>query len=248
MEARPSWLAPNRAIERKVPGSQEFRFVDDVTWFVEGTIVEEVARGLKRCAEEREVARSLKRCAEESLAWAQGNAVRFETAKTEAILLSRRRSHGRAKRERGVVVDKVTVPFATTATWLGVWLDSALTLRESRRRSTNRARAAEASIRRMVSKHGLPSASARNLQNAIVSGTMLYAAAYIGWVQEGGREGPEDTNGWAGPRWGSGRPPPSALSRQRVTSPRPEPFWTFGRLASLYASRLTQRTGEARRF
>ena len=69
------------------------------------------------------------------------------------------------------------MPFATEATrWSGVWLDSALTLRESRRRSMNRARAAEAQTRRLVSRRGLPPASARNLQNAIVSGTMLYAA------------------------------------------------------------------------
>ena len=82
--------------------------MDDVTWFVEGASVEEVASGLERCAEE-------------SLVWARGNAVRFETVKTEAILLSRRRSHGRAKRKSGVVVDGTRVPFASgAARWLGV--------------------------------------------------------------------------------------------------------------------------------
>ena len=86
------------------------------------------------------------------------------------------RNHGRAKRERAVRVDGRSVPFASEATrWLGVWLDSALTLRESRRRSMNRARAAEASIRRLVTKFRVPPALARNLQQAIVSGTMLYA-------------------------------------------------------------------------
>lgn len=69
------------------------------------------------------------------------------------------------------------VPFTSEATrWLGVWLDSALTQRESRRRSFNRAGAAEASIRRLVTKYGLPPGPARNLQQAIVSGTMLYAS------------------------------------------------------------------------
>ena len=68
------------------------------------------------------------------------------------------------------------VPFASEATrWLGVYLDSALTLRTSRRRAINRARAKEAALRRLVSKHGLAPAAARNLQQAIVSGTMLYA-------------------------------------------------------------------------
>ena len=90
--------------------------------------------------------------------------MRFETSKTEDILLSRRRGHGPAKRERAVRVEGREAPFATEATrWLGVWLDSALTLRERRRRLANRVRAKEAAIRCLVSKHGLPLASARNL-------------------------------------------------------------------------------------
>ena len=58
-------------------------------------------------------------------------------------------------------------------------MDSALTFRESWRRSTGRARAKEAALRRLVTKHSLPPASARNLQQAIVSGTMLYAPELI---------------------------------------------------------------------
>ena len=61
------------AVEQRVPGSQALSFVDDVTWFVEGTSVEEVASRLEWCAEE-------------SLRWAERNAVRFEISKTEAIL------------------------------------------------------------------------------------------------------------------------------------------------------------------
>ena len=55
-------------------------------------------------------------------------------------------------------------------------MDSALTFRESWRRSTNRAREEEAALRRLVTGHGLPPASARNLQQVIVSGTLLYAS------------------------------------------------------------------------
>ena len=131
---------------------------------MEGTSVEEVAQGLQWCTKE-------------SLRWAEGNAVRFEVTKAEAVLLSKRRSHGREKRERSVRVGDNFSPFAHAATrWLGMWLDSALTLMESRRRSFNRARAKEAALRRLVTRHGLPPASARNLQQAIVSGTMLYAS------------------------------------------------------------------------
>ena len=52
--------------------------MDDVTWFVEGSSI-------------REVREQLEWCAEESFSWAEGNAVRFEVSKTEAVLLSRKR-------------------------------------------------------------------------------------------------------------------------------------------------------------
>ena len=65
------------AVESRVPGCQALSFVDDVTWFAEGSSVEEVASTLEWCAEE-------------SLRWVERNAVRFEVSKTEAILLSRR--------------------------------------------------------------------------------------------------------------------------------------------------------------
>ena len=67
----------HKAVEDKVFGCKGMSFVDDVTWFVEGTSIEEVTVGLESCAAE-------------SLIWAEGNAVKFETSKTEAILLSRR--------------------------------------------------------------------------------------------------------------------------------------------------------------
>ena len=114
--------------------------------------------------------------AEESLRWARGNAVHFEISKTEAVLLSRRRGLRQAAAAEPVRVGDLLFPFASKATrWLGVWLDSALTLRTSRRKALNRARAKEAALRRLVTKRGLAPAAARNLQQAIVSGTMLYA-------------------------------------------------------------------------
>ena len=70
-----------------------------------------------------------------------------------------------------------TVRFAPEATyWLGIWLDSTLTLAKDRRRRIGKARHAEARLRRIVNKYGVPPASARNLQMAIAQGTMLYAA------------------------------------------------------------------------
>ena len=67
--------------------------------------------------------------------------------------------------------------FASEATrWLGIWLDASLNLEENRRRRIGKTRQAEAKLRRIVSRYGMPPASARNLQAAIVQGTMLYAS------------------------------------------------------------------------
>ena len=52
--------------------------------------------------------------------------------------------------------------------WLGVWLDSAPTLRESRHRYANRAHQAEAKIRRLTTKYGVPPVFSRYPQMAII--------------------------------------------------------------------------------
>ena len=86
-----------------------------------------------------DVVAKLEGCARASLRWVESNAVRFETAKTEAILFSRKRKHRRC--QRGIRVGDQTVQFAPDATrWLGIWLDSALTLQENRRRRFGKTR------------------------------------------------------------------------------------------------------------
>ena len=69
------------------------------------------------------------------------------------------------------------VQFNPEATrWLGIWLDSSLNLADNRRRRIGKTRQAEARLRRIVNQYGVPPAAARNLQSAIVQGTMLYAS------------------------------------------------------------------------
>lgn len=95
------------------------------------------------------------------------------------MLFSCRRKHwqGRAKGRFGVWIGDQRVRFARESTrWLGRMLDAALTLQENRHRCLNRARQAEARLRRLVSKYGVPPESARNFQQSIVRGTLLYAA------------------------------------------------------------------------
>ena len=160
---RPSSLSTSLTYTRQLRGRSSvaggISFVDDVTWLVESQDVGEVVQRLERCAAT-------------SLAWAECNAVRFETSKTEAVLFSRRRAHHRCS--AAIRVGDQTVRFAPEATrWLGIWLDSELRLVENRHRRIARARQAEAQLRRVVSKYGVPPASTRNLQSAIVQGTML---------------------------------------------------------------------------
>ena len=119
----------------------------------------------------------LESCAAESLIGAESNAVKFETSKTEAILLFRRWSHGKNRTWRTIQVGEQNTFFTKEATqWLGIWIDSALTLRDSHHRVLNRAKGAEAAICRLVSKYGVPPASTRNLQQALIHGMLLYGA------------------------------------------------------------------------
>ena len=75
------------------------------------------------------------------------------------------------------------------ARWLGIWLDASLNLEENCRRRIGKTRQAQAKLRRIVNQYGVPPASARNLQAAIVQGTMLYASE-LTWNGQDRVEGP----------------------------------------------------------
>ena len=146
----------------QVEDSRGISFGDDVTWLVEGRDVGEVVAKLERCATA-------------SLRWADNNAVRFETSKTEATFFSGRKKHHRC--QAPIRVGDQTVRFAPEATrWLGIWLDSELRLVENHHRRTAKARQAEARLRQVVSKYGVPPVSYHDLQMTIVQGTMFYTA------------------------------------------------------------------------
>ena len=99
--------------------------MDDVAWVAEGDNLPDLASKLERCAEG-------------SLRWAENNAVRFETGKAEALFLSRNRRQWKKEGRWSIRVGNQQGFFAKEATrWLGVWLDSALTLTDNRRRCIN---------------------------------------------------------------------------------------------------------------
>ena len=95
-------------VEGQVPGCRGISFVDDITWVAEGEDLLDLTEKLGRCAEK-------------SLRWAEGNAVRFETGKTEAMLLTKKKSLWRKKKRRPIQVGDQRILFAEGATrWLGV--------------------------------------------------------------------------------------------------------------------------------
>ena len=156
-------------VEDRVPGTRGISFMDDVTWFVKGSSVDEITTKLKECARE-------------SIRWGCQNAVQFKAAKAEVIILSKKRGLARATQSTTVWVDDRRIQYAKGATrWLGIWLDSALSLRESRRRILGRARRADAAIQKMVGRFGVPPASAQNPQQALIHGTLLYGAE-LSWI------------------------------------------------------------------
>lgn len=128
-----------------------------------------------------EVKVKLEGAARRAIRWGNSNGVRFELAKTEAILFSRNRRHWRDKAHEHVQVDSHPVPFnRQAARWQRIYLDSRLRFTEHAARSPNLARTAERRLRSIVSRHGVPLISARRLQEAIVRSTLVYGEA-VAW-------------------------------------------------------------------
>jgi len=114
--------------------------VDDVAWVATGKDVEEVTAKLEACA----VAAG---------EWAQANAVSFGEGKTEAVLFRKGRKEIPARK---IQVGNHQVAYNREATrWLGVYLDSSLTLKEHHRTRMRKARQAKGRLRRLNGQFGL---------------------------------------------------------------------------------------------
>jgi ribonuclease HI len=122
----------------------------------------------------------MEKCARLCQAWAQRNPVRFETSKTEAILLSRNTKHYKDRDTAKIRVGEHYAKFNSEATrWLVVWIDSAFRSTTHRHKCMAIARAAENRLRKLISKYGVPPASVRNIQIAIIQSTLMDGAKLI---------------------------------------------------------------------
>ena len=147
-------------VEAAVPGVRGLSFVDDVSWWADGKDGEEVATKLSEAAAA-------------ATEWAARNAVAFDPGKTEAALFHRKRSLPQTT----VAVGDCDIPFNKEATrWLGIWLDSQLTLKEHHAVRMKKGRQAMARLHRLTGQMGLSPTNCRKVMTACVQSVAMYGA------------------------------------------------------------------------
>jgi hypothetical protein len=145
-------------------GNEGISFVDDVAWVVEGEDVGECTQRLEGCGREAQI-------------WANENACQFEIEKTEAISFTRKRSNKEPKMKAKTRVGSHEVQYNKEATrWLGVWLDSMLTLNDHTKKTFAKARRAQNRVQSLMTTKGLSPEGCQRIQIAAVQAVALYGA------------------------------------------------------------------------
>jgi len=108
--------------------------------------------------------------------WAAGNGVAFDHGKTEAALFWRKKRK-ETETEAKVKVGDKEIPFNKEATrWLGVWLDSQLTLKEHHATRLKSGRNAMTRLHRLTGKMGLFPMNCRRIMTACVQSVTMFGA------------------------------------------------------------------------
>jgi ribonuclease HI len=154
------------AIEETVPGVQALSFADDLGMVVSASSVAQACERLKQAGEA-------------AIDWGVQNVVQFDAEKTEAVLFTRKRGRqlqDQVRRAR-IIIGGKRVQFKQEATrWLGIWLDSGLTLKTHYLTRLQKARTAEARLRTLCRTQGLAPGLVRRIQIAAIQATALYGA------------------------------------------------------------------------
>ena len=141
-------------MEQAAPGISGLSFVDDIGWWAEGK-------------DDEEVTAKLSGAAAAAIEWAGRNGVTFDHGKTEAAMFWRKKKGAEAAAK--VKVGDNEVPFNKEVTrWLGVWLDSQLTLKEHHASRFKNGRNAMTCLRRLTGQLGLSPANCRKIMTACV--------------------------------------------------------------------------------
>jgi len=142
-------------VESAVPSVHGLSFVDDIGWWVAGTNNKEVAAKLSAA----------------TLEWAAGNGVAFDHGKTEAPLFQWKKRTGTAR----VTVGSNSIPFNKEATrWLGIWLDSQLTLKDHHAIRLRDGKKAMARLHQLTGQMGLLPVMMAFIQSVAMFGSELW--------------------------------------------------------------------------
>jgi len=106
-----------------------------------------------------QVVKKLEACAVESIEWANREDLQFDTVKMDAALFTYSRGqkkHLGPKLTTKITVGKGIIRFSKQATWwLGVWMDAHLMFKEHHNHCREKAQAAEAQLRVLITMHGI---------------------------------------------------------------------------------------------
>jgi len=127
------------------------KWVEEYISSAEGLFFVDNHRGVTTGSDVNHVVTILERCAAKTIEWASRRGLQLDTAKTEAVLFTRRRGHRKhlwPKLTAMIRVGNGIIRFNTQVTrCLGVWMDAHLTFKEQHNRCMKKARAAEARLR-----------------------------------------------------------------------------------------------------
>ena len=122
----------------------------------------------------------LETCAGKSIESASRQGLQFDTAKTEAVLFTRRWGHRKKlwpNQTAQIKVGTGSMRFNAQATrCLGIWMDAHLTFNEHHNRCMKKSRAAETRLRSLTKTYGIVHESLRGVQMACFQAIALYGS------------------------------------------------------------------------
>jgi len=147
-------------VERAVPDVQGLSFADDIGWWV-------------KAENEEEVMAKLAEAAPMSLDWAKDNGVAFDQGKTEGVLFRKKKGAPTVT----IRVGTSNIPFNSEATcWLGVWLDSQLTLKEHHAVRLKEGKKAMERLRQLTGQMGLSPANCCKVMTACIQSVAMFGS------------------------------------------------------------------------
>jgi hypothetical protein len=149
--------------------------VDNLGWLATGSDVNQVVTTIERCTAK-------------SMEWASSQGLQFDTAKTDAVLFTRRPGHKKCLLPKLTVKIKIRdriIQFTNQVTcWLGIRIVAHLMFQEHHNRCMKKARAAEARLRTHTKTYGVVLDRVRAVQLACIQAAAQYGSELWWGVKE----------------------------------------------------------------